>query len=57
MKDALQVEDLGDLVEDSVFLNQLQSGVSRWIKEIRKVRILTRIENVALFFMKVHLPK
>lgn len=32
-----KVVDFGDLVEDSSFLNQLQNGVNRWIKEIQKV--------------------
>ncbi|KAJ1368590.1 hypothetical protein KIN20_029753 [Parelaphostrongylus tenuis] len=37
-----KVADLGDLVEDAQFLNSLQSGVNRWIKEIRKVTKLER---------------
>ena len=32
-----KVEDFGDKVEDSTFLNQLQNGVNRWIREIQKV--------------------
>ena len=32
-----RVADFGDRVEDSSFLNQLQNGVNRWIKEIQKV--------------------
>jgi len=32
-----RIPDFGDLVEDSSFLNQLQNGVNRWIKEIQKV--------------------
>lgn len=32
-----RVADLGEHVENSVFLNALQKGVSRWIKEIQKV--------------------
>ena len=32
-----KVADFGDRVEDSSFLNQLQHGVNRWIKEIQKV--------------------
>lgn len=32
-----KVVDFGDKVEDSTFLNQLQNGVNRWIKEIQKV--------------------
>lgn len=35
-----KVADFGDKVEDSTFLNQLQNGVNRWIKEIQKVKIL-----------------
>nr|CAD7194334.1 unnamed protein product [Timema douglasi] len=37
-----KVADLGDKVEDSTFLNQLQNGVNRWIKEIQKVTKLDR---------------
>ncbi|XP_054277851.1 dynein heavy chain, cytoplasmic-like isoform X3 [Macrosteles quadrilineatus] len=37
-----KVADFGDRVEDSTFLNQLQNGVSRWIKEIQKVTKLDR---------------
>ena len=33
-----KVADFGDKVEDSTFLNQLQNGVNRWIKEIQKVK-------------------
>jgi dynein heavy chain 1, cytosolic len=32
-----KVADFGDRIEDSTFLNQLQNGVNRWIKEIQKV--------------------
>jgi dynein heavy chain 1 len=32
-----KVADFGIKVEDSTFLNQLQNGVNRWIKEIQKV--------------------
>jgi len=31
------VGDFGDKVEDSSFLNQLQNGVNRWIREIQRV--------------------
>lgn len=31
------VNDFGDKVEDSSFLNQLQNGVNRWIREIQRV--------------------
>lgn len=34
-----KVADFGELFEDSNFLNQLQNGVNRWIKEIQKVTI------------------
>ncbi|XP_075239024.1 cytoplasmic dynein 1 heavy chain 1-like isoform X4 [Convolutriloba macropyga] len=37
-----KVEDFGDLVEDSSFLNALQNGVNRWIREIQKVTKLDR---------------
>ncbi|KAG8248503.1 Cytoplasmic dynein 1 heavy chain 1, partial [Homalodisca vitripennis] len=37
-----KVADFGERVEDSTFLNQLQNGVSRWIKEIQKVTKLDR---------------
>lgn len=32
-----KVEDFGNKVEDHQFLNTLQSGVNRWIREIQKV--------------------
>lgn len=34
-----KVADFGLKVEDSTFLNQLQNGVNRWIKEIQKVSL------------------
>ncbi|KAK6191509.1 hypothetical protein SNE40_003176 [Patella caerulea] len=37
-----KVEDFGDKVEDAQFLNNLQSGVNRWIREIQKVTKLDR---------------
>ncbi|XP_066142886.1 dynein heavy chain, cytoplasmic isoform X6 [Euwallacea fornicatus] len=37
-----KVSDFSDKVEDSNFLNQLQHGVNRWIKEIQKVTKLDR---------------
>ncbi|XP_044746185.1 dynein heavy chain, cytoplasmic isoform X2 [Coccinella septempunctata] len=37
-----KVADFGELFEDSNFLNQLQNGVNRWIKEIQKVTKLER---------------
>lgn len=36
-----RVADFGDRVEDSTFLNQLQTGVNRWIKEIQKVSLIS----------------
>src|SRR5437588_1474733 len=36
------VNDFGDKVDDSVFLNHLQNGVNRWIREIQKVTKLDR---------------
>ena len=32
-----KVADFGDKIEDASFLNSLQSGVNRWIREIQKV--------------------
>ena len=32
------MEDLGDVAGDSSFLNDLTKDVSRWIREIHKVR-------------------
>ncbi|XP_075232643.1 dynein heavy chain, cytoplasmic isoform X3 [Lycorma delicatula] len=37
-----KVADFGAKVEDSTFLNTLQNGVNRWIKEIQKVTKLDR---------------
>ncbi|ESP05087.1 hypothetical protein LOTGIDRAFT_151884 [Lottia gigantea] len=37
-----KVEDFGNKVEDAQFLNNLQSGVNRWIREIQKVTKLDR---------------
>lgn len=37
--------DLGDLVQDSNFLNNLQSGVNRWITDIRKITKMERDPN------------
>lgn len=37
-----KVTDFGEKAEDPLFLNQLQSGVNRWIREIQKV---TQIKN------------
>jgi len=34
-----KVAELGDKVEDSSFLNGLQNGVNRWIREIQKVSV------------------
>lgn len=34
-----KVEDLGDRIEDSTFLNSLQTGVNRWVREIQKADI------------------
>lgn len=32
-----KVSDFGDKADDASFLNALQSGVNRWIREIQKV--------------------
>ncbi|XP_059178510.1 cytoplasmic dynein 1 heavy chain 1-like isoform X2 [Physella acuta] len=37
-----KVEEFGDKVDDAQFLNNLQSGVNRWIREIQKVTKLDR---------------
>lgn len=37
-----KVTDFGDKVEDPTFLNGLQSGVNRWIREIQKVESLPK---------------
>lgn len=39
-------DDYADRAEDANFLNQLQSGVSRWIREIKKVNL------IAWFFIR-----
>lgn len=41
-----KVTDFGDKVEDPSFLNQLQSGVNRWIREIQKVSISTFLSQI-----------
>lgn len=38
----VNMDNFADKVNDSVFLNQLQSGVNRWIREIQKVTKLDR---------------
>ncbi|KFD71623.1 hypothetical protein M514_05338 [Trichuris suis] len=37
-----KVTDFGDRVDDSTFLNQLQNGVTRWVREMQKVTKLDR---------------
>ena len=37
-----KVDDFANKVDDAHFLNQLQAGVSRWIREIKKVTKLDR---------------
>lgn len=51
-----KVDDLGALVEDAAFLNSLQAGCNRWVKEIRKVTDLekdpstgTSLQEVAFY--------
>ena len=36
-----KVADFGDKTEDPQFLNALQNGVNKWIKEIQKVKFET----------------
>ena len=43
-----KVQDFGDKVEDSTFLNQLQNGVNRWIREIQKVKIAIYILQLVM---------
>lgn len=43
-----KVADFSDKVDDSNFLNQLQHGVNRWIKEIQKVSELFKTFKVLL---------
>lgn len=33
----VSVQDFGDKVEDTAFLNALQKGVTRWVREMQKV--------------------
>lgn len=47
-----KVADFGDKVEDSTFLNQLQNGVNRWIKEIQKARKLLFDSLIMCFHKK-----
>jgi len=51
-----RVADFGDRVEDSTFLNQLQTGVNRWIKEIQKVSSVFVFLFVCVN-MHLHLPR
>ncbi|MPC90070.1 Cytoplasmic dynein 1 heavy chain 1 [Portunus trituberculatus] len=47
-----KVADFGDRVEDSNFLNQLQNGVARWIREIQKVSAM--LSHVCLIFLFIY---
>ena len=42
-------EEYGDKVDDSTFLNALQHGVNRWIREIQKVIINICTSNFIYF--------
>lgn len=44
-----KVEDFGDKVEDAQFLNALQSGVNRWIREIQKVHKVILFKHLLMF--------
>lgn len=51
-----KVADFGDKVEDANFLNQLQSGVNRWIREIQKVSVLkfsNHLHKISLLGYKI----
>jgi len=45
-----KVSDFGDRVEDATFLNALQSGVNRWIREIQKVACSVQYYFILLVF-------
>lgn len=51
-----KVQDFGDKVEDSTFLNQLQNGVNRWIREIQKVKIVFKIVANQLYLIADESP-
>ena len=44
-------DDYADKAEDSTFLNALQNGVNRWIREIQKVSKVWSVEPFLLFFI------
>lgn len=44
-------EDFADKAEDSTFLNALQHGVNRWIREIQKV---FSFKSIALYIVKYY---
>lgn len=53
-----KVEDFGDKVEDPQFLNALQSGVNRWIREIQKVNCkpMGKInQQTGILYFKIYL--
>ena len=48
-----RVQDFADKVEDSSYLNALQTGVNRWIREIQKV---CNFKAFVGEFVKVYIP-
>lgn len=48
-----KVSDFGALVDDSKFLNHLQAGVNRWIKEIQKVNLY--INSFFFFYICINI--
>ena len=58
----MDVEDFSELVTDSEFLNNIQAGVNRWIREIQRVTKHQRdassgpaIQEIN-FHIGIHLP-
>lgn len=49
-----KVTDFGDKVEDPTFLNGLQSGVNRWIREIQKVESLPKKKYIYILIINCH---
>lgn len=50
-----RVEDFGNQVSDSNFLNQLQKDVSRWIKEIKKVTYILYLYKLVNCYVHLYM--
>ncbi|RNA22445.1 dynein heavy cytoplasmic-like, partial [Brachionus plicatilis] len=48
-----KVDDFSDKVDNTNFLDQLQSGVNRWIKEIKKVTELDRDQSTGTVLQEI----